>query len=203
MNVAKGDRAASLPVCAHLALPRRQKLPTTNPERHAENRADPRSGLTRPRDLSGSTAALDICDEIGRRGSALLLDDFNTGHSSLLYLRSIPLESVKIDGSFTRDVDTNPDTQALHPRKVDHQPGPRARVIVEGVDQQAKPTSWPSLALPSFRDTSPVVPSRAPNSPRATATSCCESLLQCWDWPSGAGLLQTYLQSTGAPNHQR
>ena len=41
-------------------------------------------------------------------GTTISLDDFGTGHSSLSYIHSLPLDRIKVDRSFTRDVDTNP-----------------------------------------------------------------------------------------------
>jgi diguanylate cyclase len=41
----------------------------------------------------------------------LVLDDFGSGYSSLLRLRTLPLHSIKIDRRFVRDVDTNPESR--------------------------------------------------------------------------------------------
>ncbi len=41
-------------------------------------------------------------------GATISLDDFGTGHSSLSYIHSLPLDRIKVDRSFTKDVDTNP-----------------------------------------------------------------------------------------------
>ena len=59
---------------------------------------------------------LDKAAEMMRRlrdvGCGIALDDFGTGSNSLAYLRSLPVTRIKIDGSFVRDVMSNPRSEA-------------------------------------------------------------------------------------------
>lgn len=56
-------------------------------------------------DMSQAVNALTRCHELGVRIS---LDDFGTGYSSLTYLRTLPVDILKIDQSFIRDMLTDP-----------------------------------------------------------------------------------------------
>src|SRR5688500_12051654 len=51
--------------------------------------------------------------ELKRMGMRISIDDFGTGYSSLSALRLFPVDTLKIDGSFVRDVTTDPDDAAI------------------------------------------------------------------------------------------
>ncbi len=88
--------------------------------------------------LSDPKAARAVCQDLHRRGFALSLAGFGTGYSSLLHLRAIPLHSVKIDASFTDDVDTNPDTRRFVRALLAMGRDLGLQVIVQGVDRQGQ-----------------------------------------------------------------
>jgi EAL domain-containing protein (putative c-di-GMP-specific phosphodiesterase class I) len=51
--------------------------------------------------------------DLGRKGIAFALDDFGAGYTAFRYFREFEFDMLKIDGEFTRNIDTSPDNQAL------------------------------------------------------------------------------------------
>jgi diguanylate cyclase (GGDEF)-like protein/PAS domain S-box-containing protein len=58
-------------------------------------------------------SVLELMKSINSIGCLFALDDFGTGFSSFSYLRQLPFEYIKIDGSFIRNLRTRPDDQVL------------------------------------------------------------------------------------------
>lgn len=65
------------------------------------------------------------------------LDDFGTGANSLTYLNALPISRVKIDGSFVRDILTNPRSQATVRGIVELARGFRIDTVAEFVESEA------------------------------------------------------------------
>jgi diguanylate cyclase (GGDEF)-like protein/PAS domain S-box-containing protein len=91
-------------------------------------------------ELTESLLIADVEDVIGkmrdlkRLGVRLSLDDFGTGYSSLTYLKRLPLDQIKIDQSFVRELLTDPNDAAMAHTIVTLGHNLQMEVIAEGVE---------------------------------------------------------------------
>ncbi len=79
---------------------------------------------------------LQVLRELKEHGVGIAIDDFGTGQSSLLYLKRFPIDTVKIDQTFVRDVTTDDATAAIVSYVISLAHTLRFDVVAEGVETE-------------------------------------------------------------------
>jgi EAL domain-containing protein (putative c-di-GMP-specific phosphodiesterase class I) len=86
--------------------------------------------------MKRAESAASVLQTLRARGVQLAIDDFGTGFSSLSYLRRFPIDALKIDQSFVRQISTAPDETAIVTAIISMGRSLNLRVIAEGVETQ-------------------------------------------------------------------
>jgi diguanylate cyclase (GGDEF)-like protein/PAS domain S-box-containing protein len=98
--------------------------------------------------MSDVDYALRIMAELKALGVHLAIDDFGTGHSSLNYLKTFPVDFVKIDKGFVQDLETNAVDNAIVAAVIDLARTIGITTVAEGVETAGQLAQLTSLGCP-------------------------------------------------------
>jgi EAL domain-containing protein (putative c-di-GMP-specific phosphodiesterase class I) len=86
--------------------------------------------------MDNAEMTINTLGKLKKMGIRLSIDDFGTGYSSLSYLKRFPIDTLKIDQSFIRDITTDADDDAIASTIIAMAHNLRLKVIAEGVENQ-------------------------------------------------------------------
>jgi diguanylate cyclase len=90
--------------------------------------------LTETTVMDHAESSIQILEELSRMGVLVSIDDFGTGYSSMSYLRRFPIDKLKIDRSFIKDLTTNSDAASIVKAIISLAHSLRLKVVAEGVE---------------------------------------------------------------------
>jgi diguanylate cyclase (GGDEF)-like protein len=105
--------------------------------------------------------ATKLLDEVQSRGIRLAIDDFGTGYSSMSLMKQFPIDTIKIDRSFVRDLPDDSEDKAIAQAIISMGKALGMTVVAEGVENAEQETFLRNLAcdeMQGFLFSKPVTP---------------------------------------------
>jgi len=93
--------------------------------------------LTETAMMEEQALILPVLERLSGHGIKLSIDDFGTGYSSLAYLRSLPVDELKIDKSFVLNIDTQKDDATIVKTIIELSKNFNLSVTAEGIENDA------------------------------------------------------------------
>jgi diguanylate cyclase len=107
-------------------------------------------------------ASVTILEQLSQMGILVSVDDFGTGYSSMSYLRRLPVDKLKIDREFIREIVSHPDDASIVRAIVSLAHSLRLKVVAEGVEAAEQLEFLKSLGCDEYQGYyfSPAVPAK-------------------------------------------
>jgi EAL domain-containing protein (putative c-di-GMP-specific phosphodiesterase class I) len=101
--------------------------------------------------MTDPARALEILNRLHALGVQLAIDDFGTGYSSMAYLKSLPVQELKVDRSFVQHLRDSQSDAVIVRSTVDLGHNLGLRVVAEGVEDEATLAELASLGCDSVQ----------------------------------------------------
>jgi diguanylate cyclase (GGDEF)-like protein/PAS domain S-box-containing protein len=88
--------------------------------------------------MENPDVTLAILDQLAAMGVMLAIDDFGTGYSSLAYLKHLPIKRLKLDRSFVKDIETDPNDAAICTATIALGHSLSLELVAEGVETETQ-----------------------------------------------------------------
>jgi len=92
-----------------------------------------------------------VMETLASRGMNLCLDDFGTGYASLGHLKHLPLQTLKIDRSFTQEIVSSPQQRAIVGPTINVANGLNLGVVAEGIESEEQLRVMSELGCREFQ----------------------------------------------------
>jgi diguanylate cyclase (GGDEF)-like protein/PAS domain S-box-containing protein len=101
--------------------------------------------------MTDPTRALEVLNRLHALGVQLAIDDFGTGYSSMAYLKSLPVDELKVDRSFVKNLRDDQNDAVIVRSTVDLGHNLGLRVVAEGVEDEATLNELANLGCDSVQ----------------------------------------------------
>jgi len=96
--------------------------------------------LTESMVIQNPARAISLLESIKAMGCRIAIDDFGTGYSSLAQLKNFPIDTLKVDRSFIRDLENNQEDRAMTSAIIAMGKTLGLTIVAEGVETEAQQT---------------------------------------------------------------